>query len=246
MDYELQANPDDESQAGIETDNSADSPTEQTTDHVTPSDEGEQTQTKKEEHDGNFATHPRWVERENDWKNRFNEQQQRHVDEIAKLREEINSRFNQTQEEIPQWFGGDDKSWAAFQEWNKAQIKQVEERTIASLQQKTTAEQKMIDEATEYFNEQVFSLESDRTLNPTGQKIDRNKLMKFVIDNEIVDTKGRWNWKAGFLAMRTHEAPKTTDRKKIANAIIDNSSVDTTKKAFASSDDFELPSGRPW
>lgn len=258
-----------------ESDNSAASPAETTDTTQTPSPEGEQTPAQPEADgekgkDRGFADDPRWQERETDWKNRFNEQETRHTDELKKLNESIPTLIaealkqagvsketpagptNNAPQQIPSWFGGDEQQWAEFQTWNNGLIAQAEDRGAQkaqkAIEEKTTAEQKAIEDATNYMNSEISTIESDKTINPQGVKVDRNKLLKFTIDNDLVDSNGRWNYKAAFKLMTgaNASAPANQDRKKIAAETTSDNKPEVRPDPIVSSADFSKPGARPW
>src|SRR3990167_5829077 len=192
--------------------NSSVSPTDKTNTDQTPSPAGEEKAGENKHGSDNFADHPRWQEREKNWTERFNSQEQRHTDELTQLREEIDQRFTPKDDslpEIPAWFGGDESQWKEFIEWNRLLVSDAEENAYNRLTSEQKAQRDKIGEATQYFNDQVKTLESDAALNPKGEKIDRNKLLKFVLDNDLVDSKGRWNYRAGFMGMKSTGIPIT-------------------------------------
>lgn len=242
--------------------NSAESSTEKTDANQTPSSKENKNQTDENKgsddkgHD-NFSDHPRWKEREDDWKSRFNDQEKRHTDEIEKLRQDFDKRFGEVKPkdkteviDMPSWFGGTVEDWKLFQDWNKQQIAQVKELAVKEVSAKSEEEQKRIDAATKYFNDTVTTIEIDKTMNPQGLKVDRNKLLKFVLDNDIVDSKGNWNYKVGWQLMQQSDSKsksKSTDEKKqVASATTSDNRADTKPSAFRTSEDFSNPTNRPW
>ena len=249
-----------------ENDNSTDSSTETKTnaDQTGSSDQNQNQTDDKSGGADNFADHPRWKERETDWTKRFNDQEERHTSELAKIRAEfLGSKGTDESKpavpsnsptQVPSWFGGDEQQWKEFSEWNNGLISQAETRgkdaAIKEIESKTKAEQDAIKTATTYFNEQVTAIETDKTLNPKGTKVDRNKLMKFVLDNELVDTKGRWNYRAGFQLMQGSAAASTTktvnEKKQIASATTSENRAETKTPSFMTSEDFKKPANRPW
>lgn len=237
----------------IENDNSTDSQSEQTDINKTQSQEGDNTQAEENKSDGNkqnLDDHPRWKEREEDWKNRFNDQEKRHLEEIEELRQEFLSKKQEEKSDIPIWFGGNEQQWEAYQEHLNSLTNKAKEEAIQELKNKSNEEQKRIEEATNYFQEQVREIESDSSINPESQKVDQNKLMKFVMDNNLVDTQGRWNYKAGFQMMRlqqlANQTNKVTEKKKIANATTSTNQGEEKKSDYMTSEDFRNPSARPW
>ena len=245
-------------QTDKEKDNSGDSsPEEETDTDQTLSSEEDKNQTDKNKDDGekkDLDDHPRWREREADWKRRFNKQEERQTEEIAKLREEFEDKIGKVKpkesEKLPSWFGGDEMAWEEYQRDLDERIGKAKEGAVKEITAKSEAEQKAIDEATTYFRDEVATIESDKDLNPGGQKVDRNKLLKFVLDNDLVDSKGRWNYKAGYKLMKagmTSVKDKGIDeKKKIAGATTDEHHAEDKPKAFKTSEDFKNPQERPW
>ena len=243
-----------------ENDNSAASSAGEKTDTTqTQSQEGDTNpgaDNKQDEGDKNFADHPRWKQREDDWTKRFNDQEKRHVDEIAKLRTDMETFLSGNKKgavqntEIPSWFGGDEESWAQYQQYMSEKfLAQAEERILGKINSKKTEEQKAIDDATTYFEDQISTIESDKTVNPQSEKIDRNKLLKFVLENDLVDSKGRWNYRAGYIMMRGGASTKTDstkDKKNLASATTSENRAETKPSAYATSEDFQKPGSRPW
>jgi len=227
--------------------------------------------------DDDFVKHPRWQERENDWTKRFNDQETRHTEEMSKITEGIQATVSAAVAEalkaagvsptapaaasntgapvqIPAWFGGDEAAWAEFKSWNDSQLAQAEsrgaEKALKGIEEKSAAEQKAIDDATKYFTDTVTALEADKAINPQGVKIDRNKLLKFTMDNDLVDSKGRWNYAAAFKMMQagavTAKAADTKDRKDLASATTSENRAEPRTDTIASSASFQKPGSRPW
>lgn len=263
-----------------ETETTTDSPSDKETTTTDPAPEGEQTPAEQtpdegkpadgaEDKDKGFADHPRWKEREADWTKRFNEQETRHTEEITKVTTSIQTQIAEAlkaagvgekpaeettalSEEVPAWFGGDEKQWAEFQKWNNGLISQAEERgaqkAMKGIEEKTAAEAKAIEDATTYMNSEIAVIESDKTINPQGVKVDKNKLLKFTIDNDLVDSNGRWNYKAAFKLMNgtSAAAPTNGERKKIAAETTSDRTPEVKADPVTSSTDFSKPGARPW
>lgn len=243
-----------------ENDNSSTSSTDQTNSDQTQSQGGDQKPgapqdgvvDKKE----NLHEDPRWKEREEDWKSRFNQQETRHTSELQKLREDFDTKFGEIKptskspaspQSIPAWFGGDENQWDEFQKWNESLVTRAEEQALKKINSVQVEEQKRIDQATTHFNEQVSAIESDKTLNPQGEKVDRNKLLKAALDFDLVDSQGRWNYKAAWQFLKNQATPNNNqDRKNLANATTSDRRAETKPQPFATSADFQNPAKRPW
>jgi len=200
--------------------------------------------------DAGFLDHPRWKEREDDWKTRFNDQESRHQTDLKAIREEFGTarKDNAGAVKIPSWFGGNQEQWDAYRTDRDEEIKQAEERAIERVKGESSAKEKAITQATEYMQNQISELEADKELNPDGSKIDSNKLLKFVLDNDLVDSKGQWNYKAGFKIMKANSSSNfgtNKDRKAMAGATTSESKAESTPKEYKTSADFK-GSNRPW
>ena len=206
--------------------------------------------TEDTDKDGGFLNHPRWKEREEDWTKRFNDQEKRHQNDLTDIREEFGTarKDNEKQTQIPSWFGGDQNSWDAYRADRDVEIKAAEDRAVDRLKGEKTAEDKAIKDATDYMQSEITAIENDRTFNPDGTKVDPNKLLKFVLDNDLVDSKGKWNYRAGFKMMnagKTETKEDNKDRKNMAGATTSESKAETKPAPFKTSADFK-GSNRPW
>jgi hypothetical protein len=202
-----------------------------------------------------FHKNPRWKEREEEWTERFNEQEERHQKDIQKLREEFSKSDNKKKDElesneIPEWFGGTQNQWDKYRTWHKQQLEAVQNAAFEKINADKTAHQKAVDEATNFFKSEIKSIESDTSLNPDGLKVDPNKLLKTVMDNDLIDSKGQWNYKAGWKMMQKSSltkkpvVPDNTKNKRIAGVITSKNKGETSPKNFKTTEDFQ--SNRPW
>lgn len=257
-DEEMTFNPPRES----ERDNSEDSPTEENHDGEDASPDAEKENNQDDpSKEKPFHEHPRWLEREEEWNKRFNEQEKRHGEQLAQalkaIKEEIgDARRENDQAKIPSWFGGTDEQWAEYKADRDRELKETEERAkkavIQEYESKTSTEDKAVKEATDYLNAEIKTISSDKVLNPEGLKVDPETLVKFTIENELVDTKGRWNYRAAFKMMKSAGIikPKTVvtqERKELGGATVDkNPKGEPAQKTTKSSLDFKKPGARPW
>jgi hypothetical protein len=195
-----------------------------------------------------FHKQKRWIEREDEWKTRFNEQETRHQTDIQKLREEFGTTKSVAKDntEIPSWFGGTPEQWSEYQKHEEQRLESFEKKFESKNNEAKLAEDKAIKEATDYMQSEISVIESDKKLNPEGKKIDANKLLKLVIDNDLVDSKGRWNYKAGMAFYKHSVKPiaNIVDRKKIAAANTSENKGETKPTTFKTSEDFKKD--RPW
>lgn len=240
-----------------EKENSASSPEvdedeKETKDDTTQAPEGDDKNTPDDpDKDVPFHQHPRWKEREEEWTKRFNEQEARQQDEIKKIREEFSEarKDNADATEIPSWFGGDQDQWNEYRKWEDEKLAKAEARAIEKLKSEKETEDKAVKEATDYMVSEINTIQSDKTLNPDGLKIDQNKLLKIVLDNQLVDTQGRWNYKAGWMILRGQTKPEkkpdaNEKRKDLASALNSDSKPEKKPAPYKTNEDFKT--NKPW
>lgn len=196
-----------------------------------------------------FHEHPRWKQRETEWEKRFNDQETRHQDGLKAIREEFGNtrKDNAEQVKIPSWFGGTQEQWDAYRADRDADIKTAEDRAYERLNSEKSGQEKAVAEATAYMQNEVSAIENDKTLNPTGAKIDPNKLLKIVTDNDLVDSKGKWNYRAGFRMMQASgntSISKPGERKTVAGATNSEAKGESKPSPYKTTSDFKK--NRPW
>lgn len=155
----------------------------------------------------------------------------------SKIREEIeqsiSTKFSPKEEtNIPSWFGGDENAWKAYQADQSRIIEEAKTRAIAEIEARTQKEQERVKQANEWFEQSVKEIES------TGLKVDKNKLLKTTLDYQLVDTQGRWNFKAAAEILKAQE-PKvdTTDKKKLAASTTSQTKVEPKFKDYVTPED---------
>lgn len=164
---------------------------------------------------------------------------------------------NADQEKIPSWFGGNQEQWNDYRKDLDSRLSKAQERAIATVTEQSTkkaeAETVAVEEATNYMQSELKSIASDKTLNPTGKPFDQKRaeaLFKIVYDEKLVDTQGRWNYRAGMKIMNGTKAPAPVvvnkDRKVLAGATVEtsNASGDDKPKTYKTAEDFKKK--RPW
>lgn len=197
-----------------------------------------------------FHEHPRWKQRETEWNDRFNSQESRHQEDLKKIRDEFGAKRqdNAEQTKIPSWFGGDQEQWDAYRQDRDAEIKASEERAYKRLVEERGSEEKAVAEATDFMNSEISKIEADKDLNPSGAKVDKNALLKLVMDEDLIDSKQRWNYRAGWKMMQAREHSKQSHagtRKAAAAATTSEAKGEAKPAAFKTSDDFKKGK-RPW
>ncbi len=167
-----------------------------------------------------FHEHPRWIERDEQHKKSLEDMQTKHETDMQALRDDISKGASEKKgdEKIPSWFGGTPEQWTEYKEWHSGEISTAEtnarNKATSEQEAETKASDKLVKDATTYMNTEITAIESNKELNPTGEKIDPNKLIKFVMDNNLVDKQNRWNYKLGWKFMNDGKDPKEAIQKK--------------------------------
>ena len=208
----------------------------------------------------------RWMEREADWKKRFNDQEVRHTSEFTKLKEDFDQKFAKVgapqgekpgdiSDEPPSWFGGDEDNWKQYSSHTEKLIDKAVtmavEKSLSTIQERGVAENKAVEDATKWFQDEVAAIEADKELNPQGLKIDRNKLLKTALDNKAVDIEtGKWNYRLAFKIMKPSEVFQAkrdlSEKRNIAGASTSGDRADSKPQAFTTSADFKKAGAKPW
>lgn len=187
--------------------------------------------------------HPRWAEREADWDKRFKQQQEEFDAKLEALHPKQSEEKIDQNASIPKWFGGDQEQWKDFVAFHNKGIEDAEKRAYDRLTSSQSAKEKAVSDANTWFEESVSGIEKE-----AGKTIDRNALLKTVIDNELIDAKGRWNYKAAWQILKGQSGgsgDSREDRKRLADDTNkDSSHADTSTKGVKSSEDFKKD--RPW
>lgn len=223
---------------------SADSSTEsKQEDTSTSSSEGEAEKKTSDFDKYPLDKHPRWAEREADWNKRFDQQARDFESKLETLKPKQSEEKINENATIPKWFGGNDEQWKDFISFHNKGIEQAENRAIERFKSTQSAEKKAVDDANNWFQESIREIEST-----SGKAIDRNALLKVVQDNELIDGKGRWNYKAGWQILRAQQGNPTESleaRKKLADDTGKSSGrTEVENKNFKTSGDFKKD--RPW
>lgn len=230
---------------------STDSPTENNEDGENgDSGAGDKNQ-QEDDKDIPFHEHPRWKQREQEWQNRFNDQETRHTQAIEDLRKEFGGKKSNDDrpEKVPKWFGGNQEQWDEYCAHENEREERAVEKALSRITEGKTAQDKAIKEATDFMRDEISAIESDKNLNPKGDKIDPNKLLKIVMDNDLVDSQGRWNYRAGYRLMNqgagSTQTTNVADRKKMAAVTTSTDHKGNDKpSAFKTSEDFKK--AKPW
>lgn len=217
-----------------------------------------------------FHEHPRWKQREQEWTDRLEKQKTEFDEKIATaVASALASSKPQSPKEdqldaiaegkIPAWFGGGKDTpeirsmWKEYVAEQKRIItdaeKRAEDRAFERMNQGKTAEERAVADANAWFENSVTKIEAEG-----GKRVDRNELLKYVLDNQIIDhaTK-RWDYAKGYRWMMAEKASgqggNRQTRAEIAGATMSGSGKGGEKgggSSITTSDDFKDPQKRPW
>ena len=154
---------------------------------------------------------------------KHNQELKAELEEIRAWKEQLDTERESAGDtvQIPEWFYGDEKAWAKYQDdW-----KQREEALLAKIEEKEQAKVQQEVETKQYWegwvDEQLESLEE------SVGKIDRNRLMAIVEKYKPTTLDGDLDFQAGYELMQEMDAKKsTTEAKK--NIADTSTSVKTT------------------
>ena len=200
-----------------------------------------------------FHEHPRWIERNEQHKKALEDMQTQHETDMQTLRDDFGKATKENPEkiEMPDWFAGDEKQWKNLNNWVEGKMETAEtnakNKATSEQEAETKASDKLVKDATSYMNTEITAIESNKELNPTGEKIDPNKLIKFVMDNNLVDKQNRWNYKLGWKFMNNGKDPKQAikNKKGLVGGMGGDHKGEKDEGNIPGSDDFK-GTNRPW
>lgn len=209
--------------------------------------------------------HPRWKEREDNWKTRFNDQELRHTNEITKLNQALlelktsltkgpNTQSTESlPQDVPSWFGGEESQWKEFVKFNESLLSKAKADAKTELFQEITsrgeADKKAIQEATDYMNQEIAKIEVDKKLNPEGEKIDdnvKNKLYVIAEKFNLITPDQKWNWPVAFMFYKNQKGKvvdSTNEKKEASGSTISDKKTETRPSPVKTSEDFK---GKNW
>lgn len=218
-----------------------------------------------------FHKHPEWIKREKTWEKRLEDSNRETTAKFEAKIKELESKISTRQEvhdeltdaDIPEWFNGDLKQYKAYYNHQTGLMEKKAEaiaNRILEARDKKAAEssereQHEVREATEWLESEISRIESDEKLNPTGEPIDRAELFRIAQENDLIDSKRRWNYAAAYriyASERKGDGGELDENKKeqIAKRNIaalttkKDSKASGTQKAVATSDSLKKDS--PW
>ncbi len=173
-----------------------------------------------------------------------NKRMKEQLDELSEFKTKAEPFLKERESDvkIPSWFGGDEDQYREFKADQDRLVNQAEERALKRIEERTSKQSELVKEATQYLDDSIKEIEEE------GHKVDRNRLLKIVMDNELIDSKGRWNYKAGFKLLQAEEKPKDTKsldaKKKLAASTTSEEKPEEKPKDYRTSEDFVVD--KPW
>lgn len=190
-----------------------------------------------------FHKHPRWQE--------VLEDRRQKDAKIAELETQLNSvkpvveqyqKEHQPEPEIPYWFNGDTKQWKSFNDdYIGGIVNKAEERAFKRIEETTSTRDRQQREAQEWVESNLKALETE------FGEIDKNKIIKTALDNDLVDSKGRYNLKAAYFMAKATETQAPTKDTTVQKQIIATShdrSPEPKRREYRVPSDFQV--NRPW
>jgi hypothetical protein len=186
----------------------------------------------------------RWIEMYEKAK-RFDELEQEQLtlkEKLNKLEQMKSDEPLKVPESFKRLFGDDEevyRIWKSEQDEREKSLRADILREIQEGKQKEIESQwKEEEEWGQYFDAEIESLKED------GFTFDDERLKKFVLDNDITDSRGVYDLKKGLLKMM-NATKSNPARKQIADMTGGGKSSEQEVKNYATDDDFRGPN-RPW
>lgn len=155
-----------------------------------------------DEEDVPFHKHPRWIAKQQEM-----DDLKKQIEDLEELtrKTETKDEDNKDSTPIPQefidLFGNDKAIWDKWQKLSARQREDIKKEVTEELQNKEQSSAKAIEDGKKYVEESLTALEK------SGQKFDRNDLIKFMIDFEaeyapILNKEGNYDFAKGLELMQ--------------------------------------------
>ena len=158
---------------------------------------------------------------------RRNRELLRQNEELLAFKEEQERKAQQavtpaasTDQAVPAWFGGDKAAWDAYQAHQASERQRVKEELIREQEAPKLAEQRAVEEANDFIDDQYAALEESGRIKTPEQ---RQELAKFLIENPVMDQDGNYDLEKGLNLMEringNSNAARMGARKSFANSL---------------------------
>jgi hypothetical protein len=200
---------------------------EDTTEEETPAQEGEPedvAQTSEEtpvEENIPFHEHPRWKQREEDWKTRFESQEQENNRRFEELQGKVQSveQSNSVPEIDPTLIpliGDNPEAHRAWKEMQQKERQQIRQDVAKEMSQKRQDEKDQVDRWNNWVDTEVSRLKTE------GRKFDKNALLKVALDYRPTDDKGNISFDKALTileATKPRDSAKAKAKKEVASQV---------------------------
>lgn len=219
------------------------SPTEENQTEESPSSDGEQEETpdsNPKEKNIPFDQHPRWIERESEWKTRF-----KTIEDKLSAYEKSQNEPSESQAAMPQPFvelyGDNPEAWQRWQDLSKLERQAIKQEII---QEQQKEQQTRVAETERWKNwvvESVASLGSKYGKEIKKDSSEWNELMKVTLDYSPTDEQGNISFEKGYDLMmklrRDESSEKSKARKSLAASTSPEIKAESAPKDFYTPDD---------
>lgn len=168
----------------------------------------------------NTPYHKRWKQRE------------------AKLREEYETEMERIKAELTSksepsafardLYGDDDERKKNLEDFKKQLVAEAKAEALMAVKQEKLQYENAVKRSEAWIDSQLEALTAE------GKSYDKNKLLKIVSDNQLLDAEGNWNIRAAHKIYEAENRPDTEKshaRKQLADTTTARSKGDTSKKS---------------
>lgn len=151
-------------------------------------------------------------------RNRLREEKEALLAEREAERSQLTRPQSNQQATKPAWFtryfGEDEEAWKGFQDMTSAAKEQAKQEALQELASRETTEKEAMRQASEWVDEQV------ELLAESGEKFDRNSLLKVMDEYRPTDDDGNLDFRKGLELLKLKTPQKSMDaRKKLADSL---------------------------
>ncbi len=193
-----------------------------------------------------FHKHPRWIEREKQWNERFETLKQEGQEELETALEKLKP---QEPKGIPNWFKGlygedQPEMWNEYNAERKADRDALKQEILVEQREEQSERISKQNEEVQYWNEWIDT-EVDK-LKADGKSFNRNELLKVALEFKPTDEQGNIDLEKSYELMermKAKDTKKSKARKELADSTISDTRGEESPKDFRTPKDLK---GRSW
>jgi len=161
------------------------------------------------------------------WKQREAKLREEYETEMERLKSELSSK-SEPSAFAKDLYGDNEDGKKNLDDWKKQIVSEAKAEALLAVKQEKLQYENAVKRSEAWIDSQLEALTAE------GRTYDKNKLLKIVSDNQLLDAEGNWNIRAAYKIYEGENRPDTAKaqaRKQLADTTTAPSKGDTSKKS---------------